>query len=33
VGNAAGAQAVGTVGNRTALERVALVKHLQHLLK
>jgi sugar/nucleoside kinase (ribokinase family) len=33
VGNAAGAQAVGTVGNRTTLDRVALVKHLQHLLK
>jgi rfaE bifunctional protein nucleotidyltransferase chain/domain len=33
VGNAAGAQAVGTVGNRTSLDRVSLVKHLQHLLK
>jgi cytidyltransferase-like protein len=33
VGNAAGAQAVGTVGNRTALDRVAMIKHLQHLLK
>jgi bifunctional ADP-heptose synthase (sugar kinase/adenylyltransferase) len=32
-GNAAGAQAVGTVGNRTSLDRVALIKHLQHLLK
>jgi rfaE bifunctional protein nucleotidyltransferase chain/domain len=33
VGNAAGAQAVGTVGNRTALDRVGMIKHLQHLLK
>jgi rfaE bifunctional protein nucleotidyltransferase chain/domain len=33
VGNAAGAQAVGTVGNRSALDRTALLKHLQHLLK
>jgi rfaE bifunctional protein nucleotidyltransferase chain/domain len=33
VGNAAGAQAVGTVGNRAALDRVAMIKHLQHLLK
>jgi cytidyltransferase-like protein len=33
VGNAAGAQAVGTIGNRTSLDRVALIKHLQHLLK
>jgi bifunctional ADP-heptose synthase (sugar kinase/adenylyltransferase) len=33
IGNAAGAQAVATVGNRTALDRVALLKHVQHLLK
>jgi cytidyltransferase-like protein len=32
-GSAAGAQAVGTVGNRTPLDRVALLKHIQHLLK
>lgn len=32
-GNAAGAQAVGTVGNRNALDRAALLKHLQHVLK
>lgn len=32
-GNAAGAQAVATVGNRTALDRVAMLKHVQHLLK
>ena len=33
IGNAAGAQAVATIGNRSSLDRVALVKHLQHLLK
>jgi rfaE bifunctional protein kinase chain/domain len=32
-GNAAGAQAVATVGNRAALDRVAMLKHIQHLLK
>jgi rfaE bifunctional protein nucleotidyltransferase chain/domain len=32
-GNSAGAQAVATVGNRSALDRVALLKHVQHLLK
>jgi len=33
IGNAAGAHAVGQVGHRRALQRVPLVKHMQHLLK
>jgi sugar/nucleoside kinase (ribokinase family) len=33
IGNAAGAQAVVTVGNRSAVERVPLVKHITSLLK
>jgi sugar/nucleoside kinase (ribokinase family) len=33
VGNAVGAQAVGIVGNRSAIDRVLLERHLQHLLK
>lgn len=33
VGNAAGAAAVASVGNRHSIDRVALMKHLDHLLK
>ncbi len=33
VGNAAGAQAVATVGHRTSLDRVGLIRHLECLLK
>ncbi len=33
VGNAAGAQAVATVGNRNALDRVALIRQIQCLMK
>lgn len=33
IGNAAGAQAVATVGNREPIERAALVKHVESLLK
>ena len=33
IGNAAGAQAAGTVGNRAAIERVGLMRHLETLLK
>ena len=33
VGNAAGAQAVATVGNRDPLDKAALVKHVETLLK
>ncbi len=33
VGNAAGARAVATIGNRDFLEKAALVKHLESLLK
>jgi rfaE bifunctional protein kinase chain/domain len=33
VGNAAGAQAVTVVGNRVSIERVALLKHIETLLK
>lgn len=33
IGNAVGAQAVATVGNRNAIERVALLKHIETLLK
>lgn len=33
IGNAVGAQTVATVGNRTAIERVALSKHIESLLK
>jgi sugar/nucleoside kinase (ribokinase family) len=33
IGNAAGAQAVATVGNRVPIERVGLLKHIETLLK
>ena len=33
VGNAAGAQAVATVGHRDSLERLALIRHMETLLK
>lgn len=33
VGNAAGAQAVETIGNRHAIDRSTMLKHIQHLLK
>jgi sugar/nucleoside kinase (ribokinase family) len=33
IGNAAGAQAVATVGNRAAIDRVGLFKHIETLLK
>ena len=33
VGNAAGAQAVATVGHRRFLDRVGLIKHVECLLK
>jgi sugar/nucleoside kinase (ribokinase family) len=33
VGNAVGAQAVATVGNRSAVERVPLLKQIDSLLK
>lgn len=33
IGNAVGAQAVATVGHRTAVERVPLFKHIESLLK
>lgn len=33
LGNVVGAQAVATVGNRTPVERVPLIKHIQSLLK
>jgi rfaE bifunctional protein kinase chain/domain/rfaE bifunctional protein nucleotidyltransferase chain/domain len=33
IGNAAGAQAVATVGNRESLEKAALIKHMESLLK
>ena len=33
VGNAVGAQAVATVGNRKPIERVPLFKHIEALLK
>jgi len=33
IGNAAGAQAVATVGHRQAVDRVALIKHVDCLLK
>jgi rfaE bifunctional protein nucleotidyltransferase chain/domain len=33
IGNAVGAQAVGTVGHRTSVERIPLVKHITSLLK
>lgn len=33
IGNAAGAQAVATVGNRTPIERVPLFRHIESLLK
>lgn len=33
IGNVAGTQAVGTVGNRTAIERTPLVRHIISLLK
>jgi len=33
VGNAVGAQAVAIIGNTRAIDRVALLRHLDHLLK
>lgn len=33
IGNVAGAQAVATVGNRDPINRTALVRHIEHLLK
>ena len=33
IGNAAGARAVATVGNRTSLERVPLFRHIECLMK
>ena len=33
IGNAVGAQAVATVGNRKPVERLALLKHIQSLMK
>ncbi len=33
IGSAAGAQAVATVGNRSAIQRVSLYKHIESLLK
>ena len=33
IGNVVGAQAVATVCNRSAVERVSLVRHIEHLLK
>ena len=33
VGNAAGAQAVATVGHRDSLERLSLIRHMETLLK
>jgi rfaE bifunctional protein nucleotidyltransferase chain/domain len=33
IGNAVGAQAVATVGNRNSIERVSLIKHIESLLK
>ena len=33
IGNAAGAQAVATVCNRSPIERTALTRHIEHLLK
>ena len=33
IGNAAGAQAVATVCNRSPIERAALARHIEHLLK
>ena len=33
VGTAAGAQAVATVGHRTSLQRVPLIRHMETLLK
>ena len=33
IGNAVGAQAVATVGNRTSVDHVSLVKHVSSLLK
>ena len=33
IGNAVGAQAVATVGNKRAIERVPLYKHIESLLK
>jgi rfaE bifunctional protein nucleotidyltransferase chain/domain len=33
IGNVVGAQAVATVCNRAAVERVSLVRHIEHLLK
>jgi rfaE bifunctional protein nucleotidyltransferase chain/domain len=33
IGNVVGAQAVATVGHRTSVERVPLIRHIEHLLK
>lgn len=33
IGNVAGAEAVATVGNRTSLERVSFIRHIETLLK
>jgi hypothetical protein len=33
IGNVVGAEAVATVGHRHAIERAALCRHIEHLLK
>lgn len=33
IGNAVGAQAVATVGNREPVQRVSLIRHIEHILK
>ena len=33
IGNAVGAQAVATVGNREPVQRVPLIRHIEHILK